>query len=135
MLSVTLVALLALLSYFFYRKVVGRAAPLPPGPKPWPLLGNITDLRPNELWLLASHWAKRYGRSPSNIFPLRPLQHVPGDVVYLHVFGQGLVFLNSHAAAIELMERRSATYSDRAPLVMVTELFVPYTDTISPWHR
>jgi len=57
------VALVVLLSYFVYRKFVGQAAPLPPGPKPWPLLGNITDLRPNELWLLASDWAKRYGRS------------------------------------------------------------------------
>ena len=63
MLSVALVALVVLLSYFVYRKFVGQAAPLPPGPKPWPLLGNITDLRPNELWLLASDWAKRYGRS------------------------------------------------------------------------
>lgn len=67
----------------------------------------------------------------SNIPPLQYPQHLPGDVVYLHVLGQGLVFLNSHAAAIELMERRSAIYSDRAPLVMVTELLVPYTGTIS----
>lgn len=133
MLSVALVALVVLLSYFLYRKLVGQAAPLPPGPKPWPLLGNITDLRPNELWLLASDWAKRYGRSLRIFLLLNlSLQHVPGDVVYLHVFGQGLLFLSSHAAAVELMERRSAIYSDRAPLVMLTELFVPYADTISP---
>ena len=53
---------------------------------------------------------------------------VPGDVVYLHLFGQGLIFLNSPAAVTELMERRSAIYSDRAPLVMVTELFVLCVD-------
>ncbi|KAI0300570.1 cytochrome P450 [Multifurca ochricompacta] len=79
--------------------------PLPSGPKPWPLLGNITDLRSNELWLLVTNWSKRYG-----------------DIVYLHLFGQGLVFLNSPPAVIELMERRSAIYSDRAPLVMATDL-------------
>ena len=61
-----------------------------------------------------------------------PVRMVPGDVVYLHLFGQGLIFLNSPAAVTELMERRSAIYSDRAPLVMVTELFVPCLDLHSP---
>jgi hypothetical protein len=55
-------AFIALLAFFslFFRKPPRR---LPPGPKPWPLLGNISDLRPKELWLLATHWAKRYGPS------------------------------------------------------------------------
>jgi hypothetical protein len=55
-----------------------------------------------------------------------------GDVVYLHLFGQGLIFLNSPDAVIDLMERRSVIYSDRAPLVMATELFVPCVDLHSP---
>ncbi|KAI0260736.1 cytochrome P450 [Gloeopeniophorella convolvens] len=97
-------ALFALLSslLLFRRR---HRLPLHPGPKPWPILGNISDLRANELWLLATDWARRYG-----------------DVVYLHVFGQGLVFLNSPTAVTELMDKRSAIYSDRAPLVMATEL-------------
>jgi hypothetical protein len=55
-------AFIALLAFFslFFRKLPRR---LPPGPKPWPLLGNISDLRPKELWLLATDWAKRYGLS------------------------------------------------------------------------
>ena len=62
MASKTFIALLALLSSFFllFRKLARR---LPPGPKPWPLLGNVTDLRPKELWLLATDWANRYGLS------------------------------------------------------------------------
>ena len=62
MASEAFIALLALLSSFFslfFRKP--RRRRLPPGPKPWPLLGNVTDLRPKELWLLATDWAKRYG--------------------------------------------------------------------------
>jgi chorismate-pyruvate lyase len=55
-----------------------------------------------------------------------------GDVVYLHLFGQGLIFLNSPNAVMDLMERRSVIYSDRAPLVMATELFVPCVDLHSP---
>jgi len=63
--SEAFIALLALLSSFFSRFFRKPAHPLPPGPNPWPLLGNISDLRPNELWLLATDWAKRYGPSSS----------------------------------------------------------------------
>jgi hypothetical protein len=98
---------LAFLSFVFFLFRRGRRTklPVPPGPIPWPLIGNITDLRANELWLLTTQWAKQYG-----------------DIVYLHVFGQPLIFINSPAAVAELMEKRSAIYSDRAPLVMATEL-------------
>ena len=75
MASETVIALLALLSSFFslfFRKHPRRRRRLPPGPKPWPLLGNVTDLRPNELWLLATDWAKRYGPSLSLPFRLIP---------------------------------------------------------------
>jgi hypothetical protein len=57
---------------------------------------------------------------------IQPSQPILGDVVYLHLFGQGLIFLSSPTAVFELMEKRNVIYSDRAPLVMVTELFVLY---------
>jgi hypothetical protein len=63
MASETVIALLALLSSFFFLLFRKLARRLPPGPKPWPLLGNVTDLRPKELWLLATDWANRYGPS------------------------------------------------------------------------
>ncbi|EED79205.1 predicted protein [Postia placenta Mad-698-R] len=80
---------------------------LPPGPKPLPIVGNITNLTAQELWLRASQWAKSYG-----------------DVVYLHVFGQGLVFLNDYDAAVDLLEKRGAIYSDKPGLIMAGDLEV-----------
>lgn len=47
-----------------------------------------------------------------------------GDVVYLHVFGQGLLFLNTYDAAIDLLEKKGSIYSDKPALVMAGELYV-----------
>ena len=46
-----------------------------------------------------------------------------GDVIHLDVFGQPMIILGSHEAAIDLLEKRSANYSDRAPSPMA-ELYV-----------
>ncbi|KAF8607171.1 cytochrome P450 [Ceratobasidium sp. AG-I] len=44
------------------------------------------------------------------------------NVVYVPVLGQDMIILNSREAAVELFERRSASYSDRPRLVMAGEL-------------
>jgi len=55
-------ALGLLLSLFlWFRKPKSASAPLPPGPEPIPVLGNVRDLRTQELWLPATQWAKQYG--------------------------------------------------------------------------
>ena len=37
-----------------------------------------------------------------------------GDVVYLDALGQPMIILGSHETAVELLEKRSANYSDRS---------------------
>lgn len=46
-------------------------------------------------------------------------------MTYLHVFGQGLLFLNNYDSALELLEKRGAIYSDKPGLVMAGDLCVP----------
>ncbi|KZT21538.1 cytochrome P450 [Neolentinus lepideus HHB14362 ss-1] len=82
-----------------------RRKQFPPGPKGFPLIGNIFDLSLKELWLSLARWASKYG-----------------DIVYIHVFGTGLVFLNDAEAAVDLMDRKGSIYSDRPHLVMAGEL-------------
>ncbi|KAK0430310.1 cytochrome P450 [Armillaria borealis] len=60
-----------------------------------------------ELWLVVMKWGKKFG-----------------DVVYNHVFGQGLVFLNSPEVVNDLLDMRGSVYSDKPQLVMVGELRV-----------
>ena len=45
-----------------------------------------------------------------------------GDVTYLNVFGQGLVFLNSPDATSDLLDKKGGLYSDKPRFVMAGEL-------------
>jgi hypothetical protein len=47
-----------------------------------------------------------------------------GEVTYLHVLGQGLVFLTGEAI-FDLLDKRGSIYSDKPHLVMAGELYVP----------
>ncbi|KAK1140311.1 hypothetical protein N8T08_010514 [Aspergillus melleus] len=75
--------------------------PLPPGPPPKPIIGNLLDLPPadSQSW---HHWLKH--------------KELYGPISSVTVFGQTLVILNSHQAAVDLMEKRSALYSSRPHL-------------------
>ncbi|TFK21388.1 cytochrome P450 [Coprinopsis marcescibilis] len=111
--------LVASIIYFRKLKANPARAYLPPGPKPVPVLGNIRDLRAKELWIPAMDWAKQYG-----------------SLVYLHIFGQGLIFVNTREVAHELLERRGPNYADKPQFTMVCDLcncknmvaFTPYGD-------
>ncbi|KAI0718523.1 cytochrome P450 [Cerioporus squamosus] len=70
--------------------------PLPPGPRPLPIIGNLFDLP-------MQHMEES----------LRDMNAQYGDVVYLDVCGQPMVILGTHDGAIELLEKRASNYSSR----------------------
>lgn len=82
-----------------------RRLALPPGPKGLPVIGNLRDMTLTGLWFEARKWAKQYG-----------------ELVYLNIFGQGILFVNTHEAAVDLLEKRGAIYSDKPKMVMAGEL-------------
>ncbi|KAH7305581.1 cytochrome P450 [Stachybotrys elegans] len=79
--------------------------PLPPGPKPLPLIGNIHQLPKSYLWLYFYYMSKIYG----------PIMH-------FSMAGQSVVMLSSQQIAHDLLDRRGARYSDRPRMVMAGEL-------------
>ncbi|KAL2802186.1 cytochrome P450 [Aspergillus granulosus] len=79
--------------------------PLPPGPKPVPLIGNIHQLPKRLQWLHLYRLSKQYG-----------------PIMYFSMAGQPLIVLSTHQAAHDLLNRRSARYSDRPRMVMAGEL-------------
>ncbi|KAJ8591656.1 cytochrome P450, partial [Rhizopogon salebrosus TDB-379] len=78
--------------------------PLPPGPRPLPILGNALQLDTKRPWLTYAAWGKTYGK-----------------IVYSSLLGIDMIVLNSETVARELLDKRSAIYSDR-PVVRTNDL-------------
>ncbi|OAX35563.1 cytochrome P450 [Rhizopogon vinicolor AM-OR11-026] len=88
------------------RFIVSRQhGPLPPGPVPLPLLGNILSIDTGEPWLTYTKWRATYG-----------------DLIYVQILDQGMIVINSPQVAENLLEKRSRIYSDR-----------PYLATMEPY--
>jgi hypothetical protein len=56
----------------------------------------------------------------------RLLTHIKGNIVYLEAFGQPLILLNSPKSAMDLLEQRSAIYSDQPHLAGGSNSMVLY---------
>ncbi|KAF7346377.1 O-methylsterigmatocystin oxidoreductase [Mycena sanguinolenta] len=104
-LALLALALLLLRSLQRFLNAWQRRYPFPPGPAPYPLVGNFRDLPTKLPWLTYTEWGRKYG----------------SDVVHASALGQHVVVVNSVKAANELFEKRSYIYSDR-PVVTMIEL-------------
>ncbi|KAI0766218.1 cytochrome P450 [Trametes elegans] len=79
----------------------------PPGPKPKPVIGNLTDLPSGgHEWLGYVELGRKYA----------------SDVLYFTALGTPLLVINSFDVARELLDKKGALYSDRPRLVMIKEL-------------
>ncbi|EMD37513.1 hypothetical protein CERSUDRAFT_50154 [Gelatoporia subvermispora B] len=94
-------SLIGILLAFWWKRFKSQAntywgSPLPPGPSPLPLIGNVFDMPNNYPWKVYAKWAKTYG-----------------DVVHLQVLGKHIIVLHSLDASRDLLDGRSSIYQDR----------------------
>lgn len=116
--DIYLITLALLSSFTCWYRWCRRRLPLPPGPKGYPIVGNLFDMPHDLQWEKYFDWSKKYN----------------SDIIYLSVFGAPIVVLNSYEAANDLLSGRSLLYSDRPISPMLNELlgwgslmtFMPY---------
>lgn len=77
----------------------------PPGPKQRFITGNLHQLSPLEPWLTFTSWSKTYG-----------------PIVYFKTLNSKNIVLNSAKVALDILEARSAFYSDRPTNWMAGEI-------------
>lgn len=110
-----------LISFVFRIRRAKASLPLPPGPKGLPLLRNIFDIPRTLEHLTYAEWGRKYG-----------------DVVYITALGREFIILNSVKAANDLLDERSAIYSDRPHLSMLHDpdlMDVGYALSMKPYSR
>ncbi|KAJ3574074.1 hypothetical protein NP233_g2002 [Leucocoprinus birnbaumii] len=91
-----------LVGFISKKRTYGRK---PPGPRGWPLIGNISDIPKKNPWYTYTNWRKTYG-----------------DIVYLELFGKPTVILNNLEDIHVLLDKRSAITASRPRMVMANEL-------------
>ncbi|KAI0790121.1 cytochrome P450 [Irpex lacteus] len=79
--------------------------PYPPGPRGLPVVGNVHQLPKEYQERTFAEWRKTYG-----------------DLVFLRIFHTPAIIITSVAVARDLLEKRSANYSDRPPLTMLNDM-------------
>lgn len=117
MFNLTLIFITSILAYFVLFFLLNKIKnpypkPLPPGPKPWPVLGNLPHLGAKPHHSLAS-MAKTYG----------PLMHL--RLGFVHV-----VVAASSSVAAQFLKAHDANFSSRPPNSGAKHIAYNYQDLV-----
>lgn len=106
--SLILLGLITLVGYLVYQHSTQTTRrKLPPGPKPYPIVGNIKDFPPDGT-PEHQHWLKHKDRY--------------GGISSVTVLGMTLVMIHDKKAAHELLEKISSKTSGRPTMIMANKL-------------
>ncbi|KAG1823366.1 cytochrome P450 [Suillus subaureus] len=109
---------LALTIFSCYRKYWDKQSgpPLPPGPIPLPIVGNVLSLDTTQPWLTFNAWKSIYG-----------------DIIYARLLNKPVVVINSEEVAKDLFEGRSTIYSDRPQSIVYPHFASDFNPVLMPY--
>lgn len=118
-LAVAFLVVLYLRSIARWRaRTCGR--PLPPGPKPLPIVGNMFDMPRSRQWVGYRDLSRELGKwDRASIRTSALIGLVEGDIMYFQVLGQSIMVIGSPEAMFEYLDKRSANTSDRVQTPMI----------------
>lgn len=117
-----------LLGIYLLKRILSScySTPLPPGPKGLPIIGNVLEMPSSQEWKTFARWGKQWG-----------------GLVSVKVLGQPIIIINSVQIAMEMLDKKSAIYSDRPVLMMGGEIvgwkwtlaLTPYGDRFREYRK
>lgn len=103
--SVLAIGIISFILNLWVKVKKNKNLPLPPGPKGYPVIGNVCGLPSRYSWLAYAEWKEKYG--PVSSFT---------------VLGKTTIVLNSLQAAKDLLDNRSSNFSSRPRMVCDSSL-------------
>ncbi len=103
LLSILFAGFITLLCWYIIKGRTNSSLklPLPPGPRPLPVIGNVHQVPKTHAWKQFHAWGKAYGH-----------------IIHLNMLGQPIIVVSTTKSAHELLAVRGATFSDRPRLVV-----------------
>lgn len=106
MFSSIILAAFSIVVLVYVRKKPRRTLPLPPGPRKYPIIGNLLVVPDENHWVAYDRIAKECN----------------SDIIHFSVFGNSVIVLNSFAAASDVLDRQSSISSSRPEGTMINEV-------------